>query len=134
MGRVYSFKSRDPSGFTRDNLFYPSAYHGDYPYGRIRVFPHAIVAPKAGGTIGAAVRDRHHGTHGEFWYCDLLGFAQTESIEGGHTFRPTSIDAQSYLAAQYMHQCGGEMLRRYHATLFGRGGPVHVHCGVCLAA
>jgi outer membrane porin, OprD family len=126
LARVYTFKSRDSSGFSYDNLYYPSPYLGDELQGTTKIFPMRTLPAKAPGALAAAVRYERQGAHVELWYYDFYDFAQTEYLDGGYTFGAPDAGWHPYIDAQYMRQSGGDYLTRYDATLFGMGGKANV--------
>jgi len=123
--RVDAFKSRTSDGFYHDNLYYPNGYEGDQLYGTTTVFPKKAVLPEASGTFAIGAHYVAGPAHAQAWYYNFYDFARTAYVDGGYTFGSKTQGFQPYIDAQYMHQTGGEVLRQYKATLYGKGGAVN---------
>lgn len=123
--RVDQYKSRDSSGFYRDNLYYPKGFDGDDAlYGTTKTFPKKAAPKDAKGTFAAGAKYASGGAHVQAWLYDFYGFAKTVFLDGGYTFGNASQALRPYLDAQYMRQTGGDILVDNKATLFGLGGKV----------
>jgi hypothetical protein len=119
--RSFGWKSRTSSGYTSDNLYYPSTYDGDLMYGGLGGLP--STARSANGTWALGTTYGVGGLKAQGWYYNFLNFAHLGYVDGSYTFK-TGTGFDPVLAAQYVTETGGSdnTLVSNQAKLFGVAG------------
>jgi hypothetical protein len=119
--REFSWKSRTSTGYTSDNLFYPSTYHGDDMYGNNGSLPGT--ARQANGTWAVGTTYAKGGLKAQGWYYDFLRFARMGYVEGSYVFK-TGTGFDPVVGMQYVNETGGSgnTLVDTHTKLLGVAG------------
>ncbi len=102
--RSFGWKSRTSSGYTSDNLYYPSTYASDSMYGGSGGLP--TTAPSANGTWALGSTYAVGGLKAQGWYYNFLNFARLGYVDGSYTFK-TGTGIDPFVAAQYVTETGG---------------------------
>ncbi|WP_426700792.1 hypothetical protein ACPPVV_15645 [Rhodanobacter sp. Col0626] len=102
--RSFGWKSRTSSGYTSDNLYYPSTYDGDTMYGNNGALP--ATARSANGAWAFGTSYTNGGLKTQAWYYNFMRFARLGYVDGSYTFK-TGTGFDPFVAAQYVTETGG---------------------------
>jgi hypothetical protein len=119
--RQFEFKSRTSDDYNSDNLYYPTAFHGDTIYGGNGSLP--ATAPSAKGTWALGSTYAQGTLKAQAWYYDFMNFAHMGYLDGSYVFK-TGTFFDPVLGLQYLTETGGSdnTLVDTHTKLFGVAG------------
>lgn len=102
--RTLRWKSRTSDGYTDDNVYYPSTYHGDRMYGNNGSLPRT--AREADGTTAIGTTYAAGGWKAQAWYYDFEHFGRMGYVDGMYTFK-TDSGIDPFIGAQVVRQTSG---------------------------
>ena len=121
--RVFRWKSRTSSDYSKDNLYYPTGYNGDPMYGVKAVLPKT--AAQFQGTLAFGANYKAMDINLSAWYYNFYGFANMFYTAAAYTLK-TPGGFSPFIAAQYMREWENDsFFQKYHANLFGQTGSVN---------
>ncbi|WP_413626199.1 hypothetical protein [Luteibacter sp. Lutesp34] len=82
------FRDGSFNGYTDDNVYYPSTYHGDSMYGNNVSLPRT--AREADGTTAIGTTYAAGGWKAQAWYYDFEHFGRMGYVDGIYTFKTPS--------------------------------------------